>query len=147
MVKTITSKWLIFKAYGHSNVRATHKTTLEITKEDYLTPRGDCIIGISSEYGAKDLPKWFKKAAQHEDSTIVMIICSGDICDSVTGKGHPKLTFEDPLRLVVRRSRYIDSKTLMINANKSARDLRRDLIEKLKRREELLIYLTVLDAP
>ena len=147
MVRTLTSKWLTFKAQGHSNVRATHRTTLEITKESYLTPRGDCIIGVSSEYGVADLPEWFKKAAQKEDSIIVMIICSDNICDSVIGRGHPKLSFDDPLRIVVRRSSYIDSKTIMIRANKSARDLRRDLIRKLHSGEELIVYLTVLNTP
>jgi hypothetical protein len=27
-------------ARGHENVRATHATTIEVTKEEHLTPRG-----------------------------------------------------------------------------------------------------------
>ena len=36
-------------ARGHPNIRATHKTTLEVTKEKELSPRGDCIIGICAD--------------------------------------------------------------------------------------------------
>ncbi|MHA1410910.1 MAG: DUF371 domain-containing protein, partial [Candidatus Odinarchaeia archaeon] len=38
-----------FKARGHENITATHPTTLEITKDMKLTPRGDCIIAVGSE--------------------------------------------------------------------------------------------------
>ncbi|RLF17024.1 MAG: DUF371 domain-containing protein, partial [Thermoprotei archaeon] len=31
-------------AWGHPNIRALHRSTMEITKEPYVTPRGDCII-------------------------------------------------------------------------------------------------------
>jgi hypothetical protein len=34
-------------ALGHKNVLATHKTTLEFTKDDYLTKKGDCILAIN----------------------------------------------------------------------------------------------------
>jgi hypothetical protein len=36
-------------AVGHPNVLATHEKTIEITKEDFLTPTGDCIIGINAD--------------------------------------------------------------------------------------------------
>ncbi|HIP75502.1 MAG TPA: DUF371 domain-containing protein, partial [Thermococcus paralvinellae] len=41
----------IIHCYGHENIKATHKSTLEITKEDFLTPRGDCIICIKADKG------------------------------------------------------------------------------------------------
>ncbi|MCD6301577.1 MAG: DUF371 domain-containing protein, partial [Staphylothermus sp.] len=40
---------------GHPNIRATHKTTLEITKEPHVTPRGDCIIAVNATKATKDL--------------------------------------------------------------------------------------------
>ena len=30
--------------YGHPNIQATHQKTIEITKDDYLTHEGYCII-------------------------------------------------------------------------------------------------------
>lgn len=138
--------WVKFKAKGHPNVKATHKTTLEITREDYLTPRGDCIIGVSSEMGARDLPGWFKEAAKSREAVIVMVLCSGEICDSIAGRGDPRLTFGDPDRIVARKSEYVDGKTLMVKASKSARDIRRDLVEALRKGSPLEVYLTVLDS-
>ncbi|MGB9674949.1 MAG: DUF371 domain-containing protein, partial [Nanopusillaceae archaeon] len=38
----------VINVKGHKLVKATHKSTLEITKDNFLTERGDCIIGINS---------------------------------------------------------------------------------------------------
>ena len=39
-----------FKAYGHPNITAKHKTTLEFTKDKELSLRGDCIVGVKSDF-------------------------------------------------------------------------------------------------
>jgi len=44
-----------FHAYGHPNMRAAHKLTLEFTKDKELTPRGDCIIGINADFQLEDI--------------------------------------------------------------------------------------------
>ena len=44
-----------FYAYSHANVIGSHKTTIEITKDNYLTKKGDCIVGINSSKGCIDL--------------------------------------------------------------------------------------------
>ena len=49
-------------AYGHKNVRGTHKTTFEITKDKDLTERGTCIIGVNASYDLDEL-KVFKTKA------------------------------------------------------------------------------------
>lgn len=143
----MTGRWVEFTAYGHGNVRATHRTTLELTREKDLTLRGDCIIAVSSEVGAGGLPEWFKEGARKPASIIVMVLCTRDVCDSLVGHGHPQLSLTDPDRLVVRKSGYIDGKTLMVRASKSAADLRRDLVEELKRGAPLRVYLTLLGTP
>ncbi len=143
-MKEIQTKWVVFQARGHENVKATHKTTLEITTEDWLTPRGDCIVGVSSEIGASGLPEWFKQAAKNPQSLIIFILCADNICDSIVGQGDPQLTLKDPHRIILRKSTYTDDKTVMTRANKAARDLRRDLVEKLKRGTTLTIYATTI---
>ncbi|HIP58595.1 MAG TPA: DUF371 domain-containing protein, partial [Archaeoglobus profundus] len=35
----------VITAWGHPNITAKHRTTLEITKDEELSIRGDCIIG------------------------------------------------------------------------------------------------------
>ncbi|MCE4610997.1 MAG: DUF371 domain-containing protein [Desulfurococcales archaeon] len=135
--------WIVVSAVGHSNVRATHKSTFEVTRDDYLTPRGDCIIGIRADKAPKDLPGWFKEEARR-GGIIVAVLCSEGICDAIAGKGDPRMTFSDERRMVFRRSDYVGPETVMIRASKAARDIRRDLIEKLKSGAELKVYLTVI---
>jgi len=125
-------------------VKATHKTTLEVTRENYLTPRGDCIVGVEAEVGAAGLPDWLKMSAGDPGTLIVMVLCSGGVCDSIVGWGAHGLTLDDPDRIVVRKSSYVDGKTLMVRASKAARDLRRDLVERLRRGERLLVAVTAL---
>ena len=138
------ARWFIFHARGHPNVRAAHRTTLEVTRETHLTPRGDCIVGVASEVGAAGLPGWLREAARDPGARIVMVLCAGGVCDSLVGRGDPGLTLEDPDRIVVRRSTYTDGKTLMVEASKAARHLRRDLVERLRRGARLTVALGVL---
>jgi hypothetical protein len=39
-------KEVIF-AQGHENILATHKTTLEFTKDKRLSKKGDCIVAVA----------------------------------------------------------------------------------------------------
>ena len=39
-----------FRIYGHKNMLAIHKNTLEFTKDKELTKRGDCIVGVNSDF-------------------------------------------------------------------------------------------------
>jgi hypothetical protein len=120
-----------FRAKGHPNITARHKTTLEITKENYVTKKGDCIIAIESEKSVKDLNDEIKESIKRK-WFIALVIRVEDLIDYVLGVGDPRLSLEDPVRIVVRKSNYIDRKTLMIKANKAASDLNRDLVKKLK---------------
>ena len=145
MPREFTTKWFAFNFKGHPNVRATHRTTLEITREDYLTPRGDCIIGVSSEAALADLPEWLKNLIR-EGSLTILVLCAGDVCDSIVGWGDPRLALDDPTRIIVRRSTHVDGKTLMIRASKSARDLDRRLVALLSRGVEGRAYITAIPA-
>ncbi|MGC9147920.1 MAG: DUF371 domain-containing protein [Sulfolobales archaeon] len=120
-----------FRARGHSNITARHKTTLEITKESYVTKKGDCIIAIESEKSVKDLRSEIKESIKR-GWFISLVIKAGNLVDYVMGLGDPRLSLEDPIRIVVRKSNYIDQKTLMIKANKAASDLNRDLVKNLR---------------
>ncbi|MEM0365990.1 MAG: DUF371 domain-containing protein [Acidilobaceae archaeon] len=127
----VIARGIKFRAKGHPNIRATHRSTFEITREDYLTTRGDCIIGVGSEVASSDLPEWFKEAITREDSRIIAILCTNNICDVVIGRGSPKLILSDNTRMVFRKSTYIGPETIMIGASKAAGEIRRDLINKL----------------
>jgi len=136
----------IVDAYGHENIRATHKTTFEITKESTLTERGDCVIAVGATKGAKDLSSEFKEAMKREDVHITIAIEANGIREVVKARGSPQLLFTHPTDMVVRRSNYICGRTIAIEANKAARHISRELIEKVQNSSHVCkITLTVED--
>lgn len=119
-------------AHGHVNIRSTNGTTFEFTKEEHLTPRGNCIIAVGATKGAIDLSPDFKKIAGQSNARIeIKIVIDGE-AETVKAKGHPALTFLHPTDMVVRKSDYVCERTLAIRANKAACDLSRRLVEKLR---------------
>ncbi|MHC1601546.1 MAG: DUF371 domain-containing protein [Candidatus Nezhaarchaeales archaeon] len=133
----------VFKAWGHPNVKATHKTTLEITREDYLTPRGDCIIAIKSEKSVADLSHSLKQALTQKNAKITLVLKVLDVEDVVTGFGHERLLLTSQISMVCRKSDYICPRTLMIRCDKSAADINRELIEHLKQGLQVEVTIEV----
>ena len=123
-------------AFGHENIKSTNKTTFEITKEEHLTPRGDCIAAVSASKGAVDLSPEFKKTACRPDAHIEIRIAVDGEVETVKAKGHSALTFSHPTDLVVRKSDYVCGRTLAIRADKAACDLSRKLAEKLRNQSQ-----------
>ena len=123
---------ITFFAHGHKNIRATHETTFEITKESTLTTRGDCIVAVEATEGAADLPFEFKEAAKKKGAQITITIEAGDLKEMVRATGSPRLRFTHPTDLVVRKTGYVCDRTLAIRADKAANDLSRKLIEKIR---------------
>jgi hypothetical protein len=112
-----------FEAWGHPNIRSTHKTTLMVTREKGLTLRGDCIVAVKAEKGLKDLDPRLKELIRCEDAKVTLTIEAGDSSFIVTGRGHPRLSLNDPVDMVIRKSGYICDRTLMIGADKAACDI------------------------
>jgi Uncharacterized protein conserved in archaea len=121
-----------FYAYGHEKIKSTHKTTLEITKEDYLTEKGDCIVAIKSEKSCADLNNDLKNAIRKDGSKVLIKLVVGNEIETVEAYGSKKLILNNSTSIVIRKSEYIDDRTLAIRSNKSANDLRRDFIDLLK---------------
>ncbi|WP_054854282.1 DUF371 domain-containing protein [Vulcanisaeta distributa] len=144
MVKIVVDE---IRAWGHVNVRARHRTTIEVTKDDYLTPRGgDCIIGIKANKGLLDISPELKEVIRKDGSIVIAIFVVDDYFDYVIGMGSSRLTLSNGSRLIIRRSGYIDDATLMIRANKAAIDLDRRLIDRLKKESPpLTIYIVGVD--
>jgi hypothetical protein len=122
----------VIHARGHPNIRSTHRSTLQITKEATLTERGDCIIAVAATKAIKDLSPKFKQAARHPKAQITVIIETDGVHETIKAKGNPRLPFAHPTDLVIRKSSYVCSRTLAINADKAARDLPKQLIKKLQ---------------
>jgi hypothetical protein len=121
----------IIFASGHANIQATHKSTLEITKEAGLSKKGDCIIAVSANKTMKDLGAEFKENLRRENAKITILIEAGDIKERVNALGSPRLILTHPTDMVVRKSNYICNRTLAIQADKAACDLSRNLLRRL----------------
>ena len=119
-------------ANGHKNIAATHLTTLEITKEVNLSRRGDCIIAVAADKSLTDLSEEFKESLRKSSAKLTLTIEANGITAQINACGSPKLILTHPSDMVVRKSSYIDDRTLAVNADKAAADLPRKLIEKLR---------------
>lgn len=134
----------IILVYGHENIQATHKSTLEITKEPQLSKKGDCIIGVSADKGIADLSLEFKESLRKKNAKMTMLIEAGETAEIVNAFGSPRLILAHPTDMVVRKSSHVCSRTLAIQADKAACDLSRKLVEKLRKpKQKVKITLTV----
>lgn len=125
-------------ARGHPNVSATHATTIEITKDRYLTTGGDCVIAIDANKGFPEFSRKFKKMAKDPKTKITVKISVNDLENIITGWGDPSLTFGNPNDLVIRKSEFICDRTLMVRADTAAADLDRELVKKLQSEDAIV---------
>jgi len=121
----------VVRARGHEHVSAEHASTLEVTSDDFLTPAGDCILAIEADRVPSDFDPAFVAACQNADATITVTIEAGGYTDTVTGSGHPDLTFEGDRSHVCRTSDYVDDRTVLVDADGAAIDVNRDLVAAL----------------
>jgi hypothetical protein len=110
-----------FKIYGHQNMLATHKNTLEFTKDKELTKRGDCIVGVNSDF---NMTKKFLNAKK-----IKITITSDGINEVIVADVNA--SFNDEHEIVIRKTGFLSKRTLGINADKAAVDIDRRIIKKL----------------
>lgn len=120
-----------FSAHGHKNVRATHKNTIEFTKEARLTPRGDCIVAVGADNALADLPEALKEKLRAGSKVEIEVECAG-VKDGIKAYGHQDLTLKSDECMIIRKSNFICDRTLCINANKGSVDLNRKLIANLQ---------------
>jgi len=118
--------------WGHPNVRCLHHTTLEITTDPNLTPNGDCVLGVSASKGCLQLHPSVKRNLQKENSLVKLKIVVEPYSIEIVGKTNSKLVLSHRHDIVVRKSNYIDSRTLSINCNLASADLPRNMIRALK---------------
>ncbi|MGZ8932744.1 MAG: DUF371 domain-containing protein, partial [Halobacteriota archaeon] len=79
-------------AKGHRNILATHKTTLQITKEDHISKRADCIVAVSADKSLRDLARDIKTALSTNAARIRLTIQAGNMSEVITGFGSAALS-------------------------------------------------------
>ena len=133
----------VVRARGHENVAAEHASTFEVTTDDYLTPAGDCILGVEADRAPADFDPAFVAACRDADATITATFEAGGHRETVTGRGDPDLSFEDERSMVGRTSDYVDDRTIFVGAAFAAEGFDRDLVAALADGADLAVTLTV----
>ncbi len=133
----------VIRARGHENVRAEHASTFEVTTDDWLTPAGDCILAVEADRAPADFDPAFVEACRDGEAEITATVEVGGHEQSVRGRGHPDLTFEDGRSAVGRTSEHVDDRTVMIGAAFAASGFDREIVEALADGAELTFTLSV----
>ncbi|WP_251344070.1 DUF371 domain-containing protein [Haloplanus halophilus] len=133
----------VVRARGHEHVAATHGSTFEVTTDDWLTPAGDCIVGIEADRAPADFDDAFVDACRDPGATITLTLDVGGRTRAVRARGHPDLTFESDRSAVVRTSTYVDDRTVAVGADAAAADLDRSLVSALADGAALTLTLAV----
>ncbi len=122
----------VILARGHAKVRASHRSTFEITMDEHLSDEGDCIIAVGADKSAASLSRAFKEILRKPNARLTIAIEAGGIVEQVNAHGSSRLVLSHPTDLVVRKSDYVCSRTLAVHADKAAKDLSRELVQKLQ---------------
>lgn len=121
----------VILARGHAQVKATHPTTLMITKDEKIGPRGDCIVAVAANKGAADLSEALRRTIR-SNCIVSIMLEAGGVTEAICGLGHPDLTLTHPTDVVIRKSMFKCRRTLVIGSDKAASDLSRGLIKRLQ---------------
>lgn len=116
---------------GHKNILSLHSRTIEITKDSVLTKNGDCIVGVSANKACDDLDPALKQKLRTSDTVVKVGIIVEPYEFNILGLGNNHLQVTHRHDIVLRKSNYVDSRTLIVSCDKSAIDIPRYLIKAL----------------
>jgi hypothetical protein len=131
--------------YGHRNILSLHRKSIEITKDSDLTLNGDCIIGVSASKACHQLDEKFKKKLKNDETKIRIEIVVDEHVYCLDCSGNKNLVISHKNDIVIRKSRFIDSRTLAISSNKSAFDIPRNMISLLRQPEQKALLRLIID--
>jgi hypothetical protein len=118
--------------HGHSMVLALHPTTIEITTDEHLTRKGDCIVGVGADVGCAGLSDGTKQILRGEGYPVsIRLVVQGEAF-ALTARGDPRLTLTNPHDIVIRKSEYVSDRTLALGADAAAKDIPRSMVRALK---------------
>lgn len=116
---------------GHKNIVSLHARTIEITKDSYLTENGDCIVGVSANKACNDLNTALKARLRTKGTIVKITIVVEPYEFELSGYGNNRLDITHEHDIVLRKSNYVDSRTLVVSCDKSALDIPRNMVSSL----------------
>ena len=133
--------------YGHQNVLATHYNTLEVTMDEDISKRADCIIGVKANKGCLQLNQKLRSHI-HRSEWLRFNLIVRDFNFEFVGKGESTLDLSDPREIVFRKSNYVSARTAALNCNVAACDIPRHIIKLLQRPDSIgKIRISALQDP
>ncbi len=127
-----------FSAYGHPNITALHRTTLEFIKDAELSRKGDCIIAVKSDFELKELRNFLSCKKIRIKIRIAGLKTAG-LSETITAVPNPQ--FNSNHELVIRKTDFYSERTFAIKADKAASDIGREFAEALKSDAEMRISI------
>lgn len=121
-----------FTAKGHPHMRISHKSTFEITKDEEVTPAGDCIVACSADFD----PVQVKEFLESYDVFTVRFECGG-VAEEVNVTSNKD--FDDERELVFRLGSYSSPRTAGIDATKAAKHFNEDLRKNIQKGSTIII--------
>jgi hypothetical protein len=131
--------------YGHPNIRSLHAKTIEITKDEHLTPRGDCIIGVKANKACADLDESFKHRLKSNLSVIKIEVMVGDESFLISGRGDERLSMLNSNDIVIRKTNFVCPRTMSVLCDKASSDVPRKLVKMLQDQETKGIFRLTLE--
>ena len=130
--------------YGHPNVRSNHSKSIEVTKAQTLSTRGDCIVGVNADKACKDLKPCLKDLLLKTGLVLKIEIIVEDLTFEMHAHSDPKLLLSDVNDIVIRRSNFVCPRTVAISCDKAASDIPRKMTRLLRNPEAKgILKLTV----
>ena len=143
-----------FTCYGHDNITAKHKTTLEFTKDKDIELEGDCIVGVRADFSLVQLKKFIKSLGNNKKITIIIktmnnscnnkninnIIKDKDDNNKIIEKIRAEINpnFNSDKEMVIRKTDFISERTFATRADKAAFEFSERLVNILKSSESML---------
>ena len=124
-----------FSAYGHPNILATHKATIEVTKDKEVSKEGNCIVGVNSDFDLSSIKKFINKKLSLKERAIKITIKINNLKEEINAELNPD--FDDDKEMVIRKSDFASKRTFAIRADKGAFDLA--ICSNLKSKDDKII--------
>ena len=118
--------------YGHPNVQSLHGKAVEITREERLTLRGDCIIGVRASKACADLDGTLRHKLASSDSAVKIEIMVGSESFVINGMGDERLTLQNPHDIVIRKTSFVCPRTMSVRCDRASSDVPRNMVRMLQ---------------
>ncbi len=132
-----------FTAYGHHNILATHRATLEITKDAGLTEKGDCVVSVNADFSLQRIKEVLAAAMGNSGGGKIRLTLGLDGSkEEITAVANPN--FSSDREIVLRKGSFLSERTLGVHADKAAADLSSELVTKLE--NQAAVVAVVIEA-